>query len=304
MAEKKIKDIPESVRGRLKNIAKRMNRDFDALLLQYFQERFLYRISLSDFCDNLILKGALLLYVKNIGVFRPTKDIDFLGRGIESDPGVIKKILIEIASIDYNDGFNIIPESIEAFTIKEGAEYEGVRVKVKGRLGSIRKTMVFDFGFGDHIIGGPEILEFPVLLDYPAPRIKCYTLESVIAEKFQAIVWLNYQTSRLKDFYDILFLAETGDFSSQKLRKAIVSTFKNRNTELKSKGTIFSKFFKNDPSKQVQWQAFLKKNRISKGSNFTDVIDEIKKFLEPLFNLDAESEYKWDRGTSQWIPQS
>jgi predicted nucleotidyltransferase component of viral defense system len=207
MAKREIKDITESIRGRLKNIARETKRDFDAVLLHFFQERFLYRLSISEFRENFILKGALLLMIKSITPFRPTKDIDFMGRGIDGDSNRIKRIFKKIANISGNDGVRFESEDVEAQVIMAGTEYVGVRIKLKAVMGSIRKKMIMDVGFGDMLIDEPEELNFPVLLNFPSPKIRCYSFETVIAEKFQAMVWLNFQTSRLKDFFDILYLA-------------------------------------------------------------------------------------------------
>lgn len=140
MVKKEIKNMSESVRAKLKNISRETKRDFDAVLLQYFQERFLYRISISEFRKNLILKGALLLMVKSLSPFRLTKDIDFMGIGIAGKPENIESIFKNIADINYDDGVHFASESIEATIIKEGAEYQGVRIKLEATMGSIRKS--------------------------------------------------------------------------------------------------------------------------------------------------------------------
>ncbi|UCH92512.1 MAG: nucleotidyl transferase AbiEii/AbiGii toxin family protein [Candidatus Aminicenantes bacterium] len=295
MAKKEIKDIVESIRARLKNFARRSGRDFDAVLLQYFQERLLYRVSVSEFNENFILKGALLLMVKSVSPFRPTKDIDFLGKGIKAEPESLKILVRKISKIDCNDGIQFISESVKAAAIKEGAEYEGIRVKIDSTLGKIKKTITVDIGFGDKIFDGPEEFDFPVLLDFPAPKIKCYNYETIIAEKFQAIVWLNFQTSRLKDFFDILFLAENNAFQAYRLKNAIIETFKRRNTEIEQRRTVFSDEFKNDPSKQIQWTAFLKKNNLTAEFDFKVVIENIEKFLEPLFSGNPTEDNIWNK---------
>ena len=201
--KEQTKDIVASIRARLRNIAKQSGRDVDAVLLQYFQERFLYRMSISEFSEKFILKGALLLLVNNIDRFRPTKDIDLLGRRITSDLDSITRAMKKIGTIEYDDGVACLSESLQAHIIKEGAQYEGVRIKIDLTLGNIRKRLTVDIGFGDAMIDEPVKLEFPVLLDMPSPKLQCYHLETIIAEKFQAIVWLNFQTSRMKDIFDL-----------------------------------------------------------------------------------------------------
>jgi len=303
MAGKEIKDMTESIRGRLKNIARESKRDFDAVLLQFFQERFLYRLSVSAFQENFILKGALLLMIKSITPFRPTKDIDFLGRGIGGDSNRIKTIFKKIADINGGDGVRFESEDVEAHAIMAGTEYVGIRIKLKAAMGTIRKKMTMDVGFGDLLIDEPEELNFPVLLNFPSPKIRCYPIENVIAEKFQAMVWLNFQNSRLKDFFDILYLAGTNTFMSKRLLNILNATLKKRDTKNTQRNVIFSEEFKNDKMKQIQWAAFLRKNKLASEQSFAAVVDKIQQFLEPLFDgsLENNASYFWDKEKWKWV---
>ena len=203
MKDKEIKNIPESVRKRLYIIAKQSGRRFDAVALQYFQERFLYRLYKSKHRKKLILKGALLLLVSDITRFRPTRDIDFLGTKTKNDPENLNKIVAEIASIHADDGLFYDPKSVQSAVIKEGADDEGVRVKLDVTMGSIKRKIQLDIAFGDTLVYGPVEMEFPVLLDSPPPRVLCYSFESVISEKIESIifyhiVWEQGQSSGLK----------------------------------------------------------------------------------------------------------
>jgi predicted nucleotidyltransferase component of viral defense system len=303
MAKKEIKDMTESIRGRLKNIARETKRDFDAVLLQFFQERFLYRLSISEFRENFILKGALLLMIKSITPFRPTKDIDFMGRGIGGDPNRIKTIFKKIADINGGDSIRFESEDVEAKVIMVGAEYVGVRIKLKATMGTIRKKMTMDVGFGDMLIDEPEELNFPVLLNFPSPKIRCYSFETVIAEKFQAMVWLNFQSSRLKDFFDILYLAGKNTFMSKRLIKVLNATLKKRDTDKVQRTVIFSEEFKSDKMKQIQWEAFLRKNRLPSEQSFAAVVKQIQQFLEPLLDGSLENDmlYFWDKEKWKWV---
>jgi predicted nucleotidyltransferase component of viral defense system len=303
MAGKEIKDITESIRGRLKNIARETKRDFDAILLQFFQERFLYRLSVSEFRENFILKGALLLMIKSITPFRPTKDIDFLGRGIGGDANRIKTIFKKIADISGGDSVHFESEDVEVQVIMKAAEYVGVRVKMNAAMGNIRKKMTMDVGFGDMLIDELEEFNFPVLLNFPSPKIRCYSFETVIAEKFQAMVWLNFQTSRLKDFFDIFYLAGTNTFMSKRLIKVLNATLKKRDTDKIQRNVIFSEEFKNEKMKQIQWAAFLRKNRLPSEQSFAAVVEKIQQFLEPLFDgsLENDTLYLWDKEEWKWV---
>jgi predicted nucleotidyltransferase component of viral defense system len=198
MEKKEIKDVGASIRARLTNIAKETKRDFDAILLQYFQERFLYRLSLSPYRSAFVLKGALLFLVYEMPFLRPTKDVDFLVRSKSKDMGTIRGMIQDITRVDAEDGVRFLPESISLEGVMEDADYEGIRVKIQGSLNKARKTLQIDIAFGDILVAGPVEMEFPLLLDdQPSPRLKVYSNESAIAEKFQSLVKLNILTSRM-----------------------------------------------------------------------------------------------------------
>lgn len=187
--------LATSVHQKLHRIAKESGRDFNSVQLGYIQERFLYRLSKSDYNNAFILKGALLFVAFNISTLRPTKDIDFLGSSVTNDLNELKEIIKEICSIEYNDAISFDANSIEVSQITGQNEYPGVRVKITASLGSLRNTLWLDFGFGDKLVAGPIEINFPTILDFDAPKIKVYSLESAIAEKFQACVKLNFETS-------------------------------------------------------------------------------------------------------------
>jgi hypothetical protein len=158
-----MKNIAESVKARLKNISDAKGVDFNFFCLIYFQERFLYRLSMSKYSDNFILKGGFMLHFLNTSEFRPTKDIDFLGLKIKNDSDKLKDIIKEICSLQYEDGVIFDTKSVEASVIKEGHDYEGTRMKFIARLGSVRNIITIDIGFGDTVL--PEPLK-STLLDY------------------------------------------------------------------------------------------------------------------------------------------
>lgn len=300
----KSKNIAASVRARLTNIAKESNRNFDSLLLQYFQERFLYRLGLSHYRNNFILKGALLFLVYKMPFMRPTKDIDFLVQFLPNDLSIIKDIVEEIAKIDANDGIKFIPEHISIERIIEDAEYEGIRIKIEATMGNIKKLLQLDIAFSDVLIGGPVEMVYPVLLeDQPAPHLPVYSRESAVAEKFEAIVKLNVVTSRMKDFYDILFLAQHEKFHLKTLREAIHETFKHRMTPLKDRNTIFSNEFQSSKEKQIQWTAFLKRSRLDSYQTFSEVVEKLKLFLELVCRerlLENEQGVSWNPAIWKW----
>jgi len=150
-------------------------------------------------------------------------------------------------------------------------------------MDTIKGYFSIDIGFGDKIVDGPFEMEFPVLLDFPVPRIIVYSLESVIAEKFEAVVKLNFLTSRMKDFYDILFIVNRTEFNKNILREALSVTFRNRETNIEDRNLIYDQSFKFNSQKQIQWTSFLTRNKLTSENNFSAVIDKINLFIEPIF---------------------
>ena len=298
---KEIKNLGASVRARLLNIAKQTNRDFNAVLLQYFQERFLYRLSISPYKSAFILKGALLLLAHRMSRLRPTRDIDFLGQGMSNDPESVRKIVRKIARIESNDAVGFDADTVIVERITDDAEYNGVRVKLEATLDGARTILQLDVGFGDEIVAGPIQMDFPVLLDMPAPNLQVYSKESSIAEKFQALVKLNILSSRMKDIYDILFHAQTASFRLDVLREAVKTTFSRRGTALEDRSTIFSEAFIADAVKQSQWRAFLNRNRIDSYKEFPEAVARLKDFLEPVCDPQFKpKDASWDNTSRRW----
>ena len=206
----------------------------------------------------------------------------------------------DIARVDAQDGVRFFPESITLESVMEDADYEGIRVKIKGSLDKTRKVLQIDIAFGDVLVAGPIEMEFPLLLDdQPAPRLKVYSNESAIAEKFQSLVKLNILTSRMKDVYDILFLASHQPFGMHLLHKAIVKTFNRRGTPIEDRKSIFKKEFKSSKEKQTQWTAFLRRSHLESYTTFTKAIDHLELFLEPVCS--RESLLSGDQVT--WSPE-
>jgi predicted nucleotidyltransferase component of viral defense system len=199
MAEE-IKNITASVRERLRNISLKSGKDFQSVIRQHIQERFLYRLSTSIYSDSLILKGALLLLAYDISRLRPTKDIDFLGSSVSNNKDDLEKIIKEILKLKYEDGVIFDHKTVESENIVEDGDYHGVRIKFYAYIGNIKERIQVDIGFGDKIIAGPVTIDFPVLLDFPVPKLKVYSIESAIAEKFEAIVSLQLLTSPHEGF--------------------------------------------------------------------------------------------------------
>ncbi|MFZ3046736.1 MAG: nucleotidyl transferase AbiEii/AbiGii toxin family protein [Desulfatirhabdiaceae bacterium] len=277
-----IKNIAASVHHRLLNKAKESSRPFNELLQHFAIERFIYRLSKNPYADRFILKGALMFWAWGGPGSRPTMDIDLLGK-IDNSLEVIVAVMENVCEMVVEpDGMSFNAETVTAARITEDAEYECVRVRIQGGLGNARVSLQIDIGFGDVIVPGPGKVAYPALLDFPAPQLNGYTMESTIAEKLHAMVKLGILNSRMKDFYDIWLLSRTFDFDGVILAEAVEKTFENRNTPIPIKPTVFNSSFVNDHTKKIQWQGFIRKAKLSDApESFEDVVAAVKVFLEP-----------------------
>lgn len=281
MRAKSIKNTAASVRQRLLNQSRNDQRPFNELLQYYAMERFLYRLSRSEHKNRFVLKGAMMLRVWQSPELRPTMDIDFLGRTSNEEPAITTQIRDILAVTLETDGLVFNPATIQTKRITEDSDYEGIRVHFRGTLDSAQIHMQIDIGFGDIIFPEPEESELPTLLGFPAPKLLCYSRESAIAEKFEAMVKLGELNSRMKDFYDIWLLSRQFDFSGRKLAEAIRLTFGQRETKIPSVVSAFSKDF--IQVKQVQWTAFHRRLQLAHvPEDFSDVVFAIKDFIEPF----------------------
>jgi predicted nucleotidyltransferase component of viral defense system len=294
---KGVKNIAASVHQRLLDKAKESSRPFNELLQYFAIERFIYRLSKSPYEDRFILKGALMFSAWCGPASRPTMDIDLLGK-IDNRLEVITAAIKDACQMDVEaDGISFNAETVEAFRITEDAEYEGVRVRIHGNLGNARVSIQIDIGFGDVIVPNPRTVSYPAILDFPAPELKGYTMESTIAEKFQAMVKLGVLNSRMKDFYDIWILSRTFDFKGEILAEAVEKTFANRKTPINLNAAIFDPSFGKDGNKNVQWQGFIRKTKLNNApESFEEVMAVVKLFLEPL----AESIVERGAFNSNW----
>ena len=293
----KSRNVAASVRQQLLNIANSTGEDFGLVLTRYALERLLYRLSESKYHDQFILKGAMLFQVWTNAPHRPTRDLDLLGRG---DPSLehCEEVFRELCRILVEDDGLIFPEeTVKAEKIKEEQDYDGVRVKFLARLENVRIPIQVDVGFGDAVT--PGLLDYPTLLHMPAPRIQAYPMNTVVAEKLEAIIRLGILNSRMKDFYDIWFLARTFPFEVTALSGALRTTLERRKTELSREGLkILLKDLSGDPAKQTQWRAFLRKSRLTAPDDFAVVNNAIQEFLLfPAASTGAES-----RTPLSWSP--
>jgi len=285
-----IKNIAASVRGRLQNKAKQTGRAFSEILQYYGMERFLFRLSQSKYADAFILKGALMFTAWQMPERRTTLDIDLLARhanGIEKIEAAIR----DISAVKVpEDGLVFKPDSAKGRIIKEDAEYEGVRIKLMGYLERARIPMQIDFGFGDVIYPSAQKIKYPIILDFPAPELKGYTPESVISEKFEAMVKLGDLNSRMKDFYDIWSMMRQFDFEGGDLVKAVEKTFEHRKATLPASVPFFSPYIYEENSvNNTRWKAFLSTTQIKNAPIELGIVAQaIENFLlEPVKSIHA-----------------
>lgn len=279
------KNLAASVRQRLLNLVREQNEDFGLFLTKYGLERILFRLSQSRHWDVFILKGALLFELWTEQIYRPTRDADFLGTG-ESSLERFTQIFRDISAQEVeDDGLRFDAESVKAERIKEDADYEGLRVTLMGHLENARIPIQIDIGFGDVVTPGPVETEYPSLLDLPRAKLLTYPKETVVAEKFEALVKLGMANSRMKDFHDLYTLASQFEFEGKVLAEAIRRTFDRRGAELPANGAAFAftESFYSDENKISQWEAFCKKNkRYVQERQLNEVVAAIAVFLVPV----------------------
>ncbi|MBL0714421.1 MAG: nucleotidyl transferase AbiEii/AbiGii toxin family protein [Desulfosarcina sp.] len=274
-------NMSASVHQRLLNRAKRDRRPFNELLQFYAMERFLYRLSKSPLANRFVLKGALMLRVWRSPELRPTMDIDMLGRTSNEEADIVVQIRDILTTDVATDGLAFDTDSIQAERIVEDADYGGIRIRFLGTLGSAKINMRIDIGFGDVVYPAPEETDLPTLLDFPPPRLLCYSRESSISEKLEAMGKLGVLNSRMKDFYDIWLLSRQFDFDGVNLTEAIRLTFGQRGTKLPLEIEAFAEPF--IEAKQIQWVAFCKRlQQDHVPTSFGEITASLDRFLSPI----------------------
>lgn len=291
MTQRRGPNIAASIRQRLLNQARQTGRPFNELLQYFAMERFLYRLSRSVQADKFVLKGALMFTAWQAPVTRPTMDIDLLGitdNGVEAIVAVVR----DICRQDFEpDGLVFDAADVEGERIVEDADYAGVRVRFRGTLGTARVTMQLDIGFGDIVVPAPSTADYPTILDLPAPRLRGYSRESAVAEKFEAMVKLGVLNSRVKDFFDIWLLSRQFDFDGTMIARAVTETFATRGTAIPAAPVALTGDFANDAARQAQWRAFVRKSRLENApSDFAEIVEAVAVFLGPITRALAAGE--------------
>ena len=292
--------VGHTVRARLVKLARERSEDIQLLLTRYANERFLYRLANSEHGRQFVLKGAALFTVWTGHPHRATRDLDLLGFG-ELDEARVRDVFTEVLTLDVeDDGIHFDLNSLAVAPIRDQQEYGGIRVEVVARMTTARLHLQIDVGFGDAITPEASVVEFPPLLNFPAPRLRAYPRETVIAEKLEAMAQLGIANSRMKDFYDIAVLARDYDFESNLLARAIRATFERRKTPLS--GTLpvaLTPVFAADSAKRSQWSGFVRKAGVRDASDLGSTIAKLASFLEfplTLATTGASSSLHWHAG--------
>lgn len=292
-----------SIKARLRNVAMKEQKPYEYILTHYMIERLLYRLSVSQYVDSFILKGGLLLHVLFADKARATRDIDFLARYVSNAPDTLKQIFSDICVIEADDAVTFDPSSITTEAITEDADYQGVRVKLVGYIERSRSTLQFDIGFGDTIVPHPEQMVYPSLLEMDETNLWVYSKESVIAEKFQAMIHLAQANSRMKDFYDLYMMATSYSFEGVILEEAVSQTLTRRATSLPIEPVIFTASFAQMKDKQTQWIGFCKRIHCIDLS-FQTTLSVISHFLMPVYqSILSEHDFllHWNPDKCCWI---
>lgn len=273
-----------SIKARLLNMADGDNKKYQQLVVRFFHERLLFRLSKSDYRERFILKGGALLYAFEKFMPRPTLDIDFMGRRIDNDKENILSAFKSIAAMSYpEDGITFHHEIMTANDITVEKKYPGVRINMTANIGTYMQNLTLDIGFGDIIVPSPTELEYPTIFDtMEEPAIMAYSLETVVAEKFQTMIDRGRFNSRMKDYFDLYRIFSVHKFDEPLLSEAIKATFQNRGTEFVEKHDFFSEDFENDAMLNQQWISYVRRMKLTLPS-FQDIHKTVSNVLLPYW---------------------
>lgn len=295
-----------SVRQRLLNKSRESHTDFNLILTRYGLERFLYRLSRSAYGNRFILKGAMLFPLWGVYSFRSTRDIDLLGFG-DSDIQELEEVFRKMCQVEVeDDGIIFDKDSVKAEDIRDQLEYGGTRIRFMADLAGAQISLQVDVGFGDAVTPEASEADFPTILDHPSPHLRVYPPETVIAEKFHAMVKLGIANSRMKDFYDIWVIVRMFDFDGSTLVTAFERTFERRTTPLPLAAPLaLTDEFSKDAQKVRQWGAFLSRSALQVDTDLQGVVKDISSFVMPLLlarSLGESFSSSWRAG-GPWVKE-
>lgn len=263
MSVREPKNVAASVRARLLEVMRGRREEFELTLTRYALERLLFRIGRSEYREKFVLKGAMLFALWGVEDYRATRDADFLIYG-EPDLAQLQRIFRDLCAVKFEpDGLVFREDTVRAEAIREQNDYGGVRVTMRARLDTADIAVQVDIGFGDAVTPDAKWEEFPTLLALPAPKLRTYPRETVVAEKYEAMVRFGIANSRMKDFYDVFMLAREFEFAGGTLSEAIRNTFARRGTALpENTPTALAPEFYKDRQKVAHWKAFCMRGRL------------------------------------------
>lgn len=289
----------DSVKARLMNECKVTGRDFQSELTAYALERTLYRVSVSRYADCFTIKGGILLYAMFDRSYpRMTKDIDLYAKGVSNGQEHMEEVFREIFSLEVDDPITYDLDSIEVREITPQKKYPGVNIQVKAYLDKTRMNVFLDIGFDDTVNPDPVAMDFPVILDDDPPKLKAYSVYTVLAEKFEAMVSRGMLNSRYKDFYDIWKLAGKFGLDGSVLQESLVETFAHRKTSFDDI-VVFDGGFLQAPYRITQWNAFVRK----KVNMDTVSLEEAVHIIETLMKPVVEAIRHVEEFSGQWDPE-
>ena len=274
-------NLAASVRQRLKNLALENSWGFDVVLIAFGLERLIYRLSVSDYRDQFVLKGGMLVTLWTNDYSRFTRDVDFLAF-VENNEANLKAIFTDILSIDAGDGLVFDTGKLTTTEIRTNQVYTGTRLKTKAYLGRTEIPITIDLGFGDVLSDLVYEIKCASVLEFKSANIRAYTPANFIAEKFQAVVALGIANSRMKDFYDLWSVPRTVEIDPSELTQTLISTFSRRNTSIPSEcPSGLTEEYSQDPLKIAQWSAYMEANNFQ-GITLREITQEIWSWLKPI----------------------
>lgn len=306
MKDQPAKDVAASIRARLLNYAQERGDNFQRILTRYAIERLLFRLGQTDAAEHYILKGAMLFATWPEHALRPTGDLDLLGHG-DPDPAAITQLFGHICQIDVpEDGIAFDATTLEVEPMREDGKYQGVRLRLRAHLARAIVPVQVDIGFGDRVYPPPSRRNFPSLLSgVPAPSILMYPPETVIAEKFEAIIRFGEANGRIKDFHDIWVTARTFAFDLAQLVEAVGGTLQRRETAFPTTMPIgLTEAFAIIVGANGLWTGFLRRTPPAlQPPDFAELLEELRRFLGPVITALAMPEAargRWDPDSGAW----
>ena len=268
----------------------------NSMLLLYAQQGLLARLDASPHAGHFVLKGALSLFARYGNAARPTQDLDLASQGLPNTPQEIVRVLEDLCAVPFGDGLSFDPHSLRTTPINEALRYPGVTARLTATLGPSRVLLQLDFSFGNVITPAPVTLTFPVLLLDEAVRVAVYPLETVVTEKFAALVEIGEATTRMKDLYDLQVILSRESFEAGIVREALERSFAARGTPVDQVPEVLSADFAASALLTPRWTQYLRRTGFT-APELVEVMALLRAFYGPLL-LEDRADGRWQDG--QW----